>query len=164
MSDYQALADRFEIFALQAEFTDAAMMRDNDRVASLFTHDAVYRIPVANIEMSGAEQIRAGTHRLDGVWEFFIQTAHPGTIQVDGDTASARAYVSELGRLNEGRSMFNHGLFHDRYRRTPDGWKFTERVFEVRYFDTTPLTGSPRVDVDLTKPAEANETSTQAAS
>ncbi len=26
--------------------------------------------------------------------------------------------------------------------RTPDGWKFTERVYEVRYLDTTPLAGS----------------------
>jgi hypothetical protein len=33
-------------------------------------------------------------------------------------------------------------VYHDRYRRTPDGWKFTERVFEVRYLDTTPLAGS----------------------
>jgi hypothetical protein len=24
-----------------------------------------------------------------------------------------------------------------------DGWKFTERAYEVRYRDTTPLTGSP---------------------
>jgi hypothetical protein len=33
----------------------------------------------------------------------------------------------------------------ERYRRTPEGWKFSERVFEVRYFDTTPLPGSPIV-------------------
>ncbi|MEV8409368.1 nuclear transport factor 2 family protein, partial [Streptomyces niveus] len=90
-------------------------------------------------------EIRAGTERLAGVWEYFVQTTHPGTILLDGDTASGRAYVSELGRLREGTSMVNHGLFHDRYRRTPDGWKFTERLFEVRYFDSTPLPGSPHV-------------------
>ena len=32
---------------------------------------------------------------------------------------------------------------HDRYQRTPDGWKFTERVSEFRYVDTSPLTGAP---------------------
>jgi hypothetical protein len=31
----------------------------------------------------------------------------------------------------------------DRYRRTPDGWKFTERVYEIRYLDTTPLAARP---------------------
>jgi len=33
-------------------------------------------------------------------------------------------------------------IYHDRYQRTGDGWKFTERVYEIRYLDTTPLAGS----------------------
>jgi ketosteroid isomerase-like protein len=146
MSDPQAIADRVEIEALRAEFTDAAMMRDYDRFASLFTHDAVYRIPDANIEQAGREQIRAGVERLADEWTYFVQTTHPGAIELDGDTASGRAYIQELGLLRDGTSVLNYALFHDRYRRTPDGWKFTERVYEVRYFDTTPLPGSPDVD------------------
>jgi hypothetical protein len=35
MSNLQAIADRFEIEALRGEFTDALMMRDYDRFASL---------------------------------------------------------------------------------------------------------------------------------
>jgi hypothetical protein len=35
--DVQAIADRVEIEALRDEFTDAGMMRDYDRAASLFT-------------------------------------------------------------------------------------------------------------------------------
>jgi hypothetical protein len=34
---------------------------------------------------------------------------------------------------------------YDRYQRTPDGWRFTERVSEIRYVDTTPLAGSAPV-------------------
>lgn len=37
MSDLQAIADRVEIEALRGELTDAGMMRDFDRFASLFT-------------------------------------------------------------------------------------------------------------------------------
>jgi hypothetical protein len=33
-------------------------------------------------------------------------------------------------------------VYHDHYRRTPDGWKFTERVYEIKYIDTTLLAGS----------------------
>jgi hypothetical protein len=44
MSDLQAIADHFEIEALRGEFTDAVMMRDYDRLASLFTHDSAVRI------------------------------------------------------------------------------------------------------------------------
>jgi hypothetical protein len=43
MSDVQAIADRFEIEALRGEFTDAAMMRDYDHFASLFTQDGAWR-------------------------------------------------------------------------------------------------------------------------
>ena len=36
----------------------------------------------------------------------------------------------------------NHALYHDRFARTADGWRFAERVYEVRYLDTSPLAGS----------------------
>jgi uncharacterized protein (TIGR02246 family) len=114
MCDLQAIADRVEIEALRGEFSDAAMMGDFDRFASLFTDDAVYRIPEANVVQTGREEIRAGTERLADEWEYFVQTTHPGVIQLDGDTASGRAYVCELGRLRNGTSIFNYALFHDR--------------------------------------------------
>ena len=145
MSDFQTIADHVEIEALRGQFSDAAMMGDYDRFVSLFTEDAVYKIPEADVVQTGREEIRAGTERLAAEWEYFVQTTHPGLIELDGDTASGRAYVCELGRLRNGSSIFNYALFHDRYQRTRDGWKFSERVFEVRYFDTTPLAGSPLV-------------------
>jgi ketosteroid isomerase-like protein len=142
MSDLQAIADRFEIEALRGEFTDASMMRDYDHLASLFTHDGAVRIPDVNAEAVGREAIRAGIERLQDRWDYAVQTTHPGTIQLEGDTASGRAYIPELGRLRDSSSQLNYGVYHDRYQRTPDGWKFTERVYEVRYLDTTPLAGS----------------------
>jgi ketosteroid isomerase-like protein len=142
MSDLQAIADRVEIEALRGEFTDAVMMRDYDRLASLFTRDGVVRIPHINAEAAGREEIRAGSERLQGLWEYFVQTMHPGTVRLEGDTASGRAYICEFGRFRDGRSELNYAVYHDRYQRTLDGWKFTERVYEIRYLDTTPLAGS----------------------
>jgi ketosteroid isomerase-like protein len=142
MSDFQAIADRVEIEALRGEATDAVMMRDFDRAASLFTPDGVVRIPHIGAEVAGREQLRAGGERLQGMWDYFVQTTHPGTILLDGDTASGRAYISELMHGHDGRLELNYAVYHDRYRRTPDGWKFTERVYEVRYLDRSPLAGS----------------------
>lgn len=144
MSDFQAIADRFEIEALRGEFTDAVMMRDYDRLASLFTEDGVVRIPHVNAAAISREEIRAAVERLQGLWDYFVQTTHPGRIQLEGDTASGRAYIVELGHLRDGRSELNYAVYHDRYRRTPDGWKITERVYEVIYLDTTPLPGCGR--------------------
>ncbi len=143
MYDLQTIADRCEIEALRGEFTDALMMGDYDRLASLFTPEGKVRMPHIGAEAANREEIRAGVARLQGLWEFFVQTTHPGTIQLDGERASGRAFISELGRYRDGSSHLNHAVYHDRYLRTPDGWKFAERVYEVRYVDTAPLGGSP---------------------
>lgn len=142
MNDLQAIADRVEIEALRGEFTDAVMMRDYDRVALLFTHDGALRMPYINVQLAGREEIRAWGHRAQGLWDYFVQTTHPGTIQLSGGTASGRAYIQELIRLRDGHSELNYAIYHDRYQRTPDGWKFTERLYEIRYLDSTALTGS----------------------
>jgi ketosteroid isomerase-like protein len=142
MSTLQALADRIEIEALRGEFSDAVMMRDYDRIASLFTIDGAWRLPGDNVEFVGQAAIRAGIERMRGLWEYFIQTTHPGMIHLDGDTASGRAYIAEFGQLRDGRSELNYAAYHDRYHRTPDGWKFTERIYEIKYLDTAPLAGS----------------------
>ena len=143
MSDVQAIADRVEIEALRGESIDAQMMDDYDRFAALFTPDGVWRVPAVNAEFAGREEIRAGIKRLkEELWDFLVQATHPGTIQLDGDTASGRAYVLSFGRFRDGGSHLNYSVYHDRYQRTPDGWKFAERVDEVRYLDTSPLAGS----------------------
>jgi ketosteroid isomerase-like protein len=143
MSEPQAITDRVEIEALRGDYTDATLMRDYDRLASLFTENAVMRWPHINREFLGREEIRAAIEHGQGLWDYFLQTTHPGTIQVEGDTATGRAYIVEFGRFHDGSSHLNYAVYHDRYQRTPDGWKFSERVYEVRYVDTTPLAGSP---------------------
>jgi len=142
MSDLQATADRVEIEALRGEFTDAVMMRDYDRVATLFTPDGALRMPNVPVELEGWEQIRAWGERVPAIVDYFVQTTHPGVIRLDGDAASGRAYLQELIRLRDGRSELNYAIYHDRYQRTGDGWRFTERVYEVRYRDATPLAGA----------------------
>jgi ketosteroid isomerase-like protein len=142
VTDFQAIADRVEIEALRAEFSDAAMMRDRARMASLFTEDGALRMPNIPAELMGREQIRVAGERLQAMHEFFIQTTHPGVIELYGDTATGRAYMQELVRALDGRQVQNFAIYHDRYLRTPDGWKFVERVYEERYVDTSPLAAS----------------------
>jgi ketosteroid isomerase-like protein len=135
------IADRVEIDALRAEFSDAAMLNDYDRLASLFTPDGALRMPDVPAELVGQEQIRVfGRHRPA---EFLVQTSHPGSLEVHGDTATGRTLMHELGRGRDGRSGTNFAIYHDHSERTPNGWRFSERVYELLYLDTTPLTGAP---------------------
>ena len=142
MSDIQAIADRVDIEALRGEFSDAVMTNDHERLASLFTPDGVVRIPLGGIVAAGQDAIRALGQRRQALAEFFVQTSHPGTVQLDGDTATGRAYLSELIRGRDGSSHLNYFVYHDRYQRTPDGWRFAERVAEFSYLDNSPLAGS----------------------
>src|SRR5580704_6507631 len=102
MSDFQSIADRVEIEALRGEFTDAAMMRDRARMASLFTPDGALRMPNIPADLTGRDQILSGGERLQAQWDIFVQTTHPGTIHLDGDTATGRAYIHELVRTRDG--------------------------------------------------------------
>ena len=142
MIDLQTIADRVAIEALRGEFSDAPMMRDWDRFASLFTEDGAWRMPHIDVEFVGREEIRVGVERMQGLWDYFVQNTHPGTIQLEGDTAIGRAYILEIGRLRDGSSQLHYSLYHDRYQRTEEGWKFSERAYEIKYLDTTPLAGS----------------------
>ena len=141
MYEIEDIVARCEIEVLRGEFTDAAMMNDHERLGSLFTPDGALRIPDASINAVGPPQVRALGERRETLAACFVQNTHPGKIDVDGDTASGRTYIYELFQMRDGTSHVNHAVYHDQYQRTPDGWKFAERVYEIRYLDTAPLTG-----------------------
>ena len=162
MSDFQAIADRVEIEALRGEFTDAAMMRDYGprRVAVHPGRRAADAEHPRELARPGADP-RGGERVPAAVGLSWCRTTHPGTIRLDGDTATGRAYLQELGRGRGGAQGLNYAIYHDRYQRTGEGWKFTERVYEVRYRDTTALAGSaPRT---ASAPASPQDGSTSAA-
>jgi hypothetical protein len=50
--------------------------------------------------------------------------------------------MQELIRLHDGSSELNFAIYHDRCRRTGDGWTFTERRPEVRHHYQSPPAGS----------------------
>ena len=89
--DLQPIADRVEIEALRGEFSDAAVIRDYDRVATLFTPDGALRMPNIPVELVGPEQVRAWGARVPEFVDFLIQTTHPGHLELAGDAATGRA-------------------------------------------------------------------------
>jgi len=67
-----------------------------------------------------------------------------GAAPPDARQPGSRPYIAELGQLREGSSSPGYAAYHDRYQRTPDGWKFSERVYEVRYPGTAGELGTQR--------------------
>lgn len=56
------------------------MMSDYDRLTLLFAPDGTVRIPDADVELAGREEIRARGHRPPAVVACLVQTTHLGTI------------------------------------------------------------------------------------
>ena len=88
MSDLQAIADHVEIEALRGEFTDAVMMRDYNRVASLFTPDGVWRMPKIPAELTGQEEIRAWGERVPDFVDYLVQLAHGERVHIGARDAA----------------------------------------------------------------------------
>ena len=66
------------------------MMRDYDRVASLFTPDGLLRTSNIPVELAGQEEIRARAERVPALVEFLVQITHPGASMRSGTTTPLR--------------------------------------------------------------------------
>ena len=63
-------------------------------------------------------------------------------VQLFGSAEREIAFLAYSALFLAEDAGLNYAIYHDRYQRTGDGWKFTERVYEIRYLDTSPLAGS----------------------
>lgn len=134
-------ADREAIRDLRVRFSDAANRRQFDEFADLFSESGSWSIPDMQARFDGRAAIRAGIEHMLGLWEFFIQYAHDGPIDVTGDRATGRSYVQEMGRFVAGSSQFNCSVYDDQYVRENGAWRFASRTYHFLYVDETVLAG-----------------------
>jgi hypothetical protein len=123
----QHLEDEAAIRDLAARFADAATRGDHVTIRSLFMPDGIFTIgePFA---------------------VFFVQFVHSRLIQLDGNTASARWLLREVGlgpaKSGHGKSYYNNfGFFIDELEKVDGKWLFKTRTYPYLYLDTDPFTG-----------------------
>ena len=135
-------ADDRALRRLVALFADAAIHADPDAFAALWTDDGHWSIaePIG-ADFHGRDAIRDGFTGLIGAWEFLIQAPQYGLLAVDGDTATGRWLVREVGRTVGGAGQHNDAFYHDRYARTADGWRFAERTYAFLLLDAADVVG-----------------------
>jgi ketosteroid isomerase-like protein len=122
----QELVDRQEISDVLISYARFVDKRDFASLVGLFTEDAVanYQGP----ELKGHEQLDAffretladveATHHQIGNIEIFF----------DGpDDAQAKCYATAWHVFPGGEELTLHGTYLDRLKRTPSGWKLSER-------------------------------------
>lgn len=132
--------DEFAIQQTINRYSVAASQGDWDTVIATFTPGGVWEVPVHNVRFVGPKEIRSGLIRFSSPMDYIVQLNSPSVITLDGDTATAECVIREGGKLTGADAALEiMGLYKDRLVRTPQGWRFTLRRFELAGMHSFPL-------------------------
>ena len=133
-------SDELAVHELVARFSDAVNRRVPSEMAALWAPDGVWVVPGVP-ETVGRDAIAAVLTSLLETFPSLVQMTHNGVVRIDGDEATARWYLSEFGKDASGQGVYFIGTYHDRYRRTEEGWRFAHRRFDFLYRGKTEAPG-----------------------
>jgi uncharacterized protein (TIGR02246 family) len=134
--------DVIAIEQLVARCCDAVARRAWDEVADLYVDDGLWAPP--GMEARGRTAIRDALEQVVGPHPLLVQIASNPMIAVTGDSATARWQIQEVGRDAKDQTITVLGTYDDTLTRTADGWRFTERRFDLLLFATHPSEGMVR--------------------
>ena len=138
--DLETIADELAIRRLVDTFCDGVNSRDSALWGSVWD-DEGSTFCLSGTERAGKDAIVAGFVNGIAAYELLVQIAPNGSIEIDGDTATGRWYILEIGRLRGGSSSQQVALCRDQYRRTADGWRLRRREVERIYKGDAALAG-----------------------
>ena len=133
--------DRIEIRELIEAYGDAVMVRDADAWGDVWAEDAYWSLPEVpgHEEFIGRDAIVKGW--VDSMTQYASMTdyaeptiyiATPGAIEVNGLTATARVYTSEIYKNpDSGTEIRVRGQYDDELGKIDGRWLFTKRIYKI---------------------------------
>ena len=135
-----SLADELALRELVARYADAVNRRDVEAWTATWSRDGVWHLFGRDVE--GRDAVVAMWQGAMGMFDFVLQLIHSGTVDVQGDAATGRWYLSEVAHTTKGERLLTVGVYHDRMTREADGWCFAHRRFDVLYQGPPDLSGT----------------------
>lgn len=135
MTAMQRTCDELEIRNVLARLlweADNATIDDLDAYIACFTHDAEWEM-LGDVR-TGHEDLLEGARerRRSGMMGPGTSVVHFLSCTVvdieDTDEASAKSYIQAYRNGPHDPQLFIMGQYHDRFRRTDDGWKLAKRT------------------------------------
>lgn len=132
-----ATVDHLAIQRLQSAYADVVSRRSWSELTDLFLPDARIEVDTRTVPVmvfDGPDALGsfiAGAIERFGFFEFVVLNA---VIELasggDPDAATARVWMCEM-RTEAASGEWNNsfGIYHDRYQRTEDGWRFAHRRY-----------------------------------
>jgi hypothetical protein len=134
--------DRLAVKDLINRYSDAVSRRDFEYVATLFADHAVWRCGAPfNLHFEGTA-IASALLAAVAAYDMIVQTSAGSVIELDGNRATARTMLFEMGRETvDGPGFIQYGIYDDVLERIGNEWKFVSRHFHPYYRDDE-LTGT----------------------
>jgi hypothetical protein len=125
------MIDEIAIQQTLNRYSEGASRADWKQLMATFTKDATWEIPALGARFQDHAVIQKAMSDFVGKMAYFVQINSPAIIAIDGDKATARSIIRECGKFaDRDEALEIMGRYSDELIRTPEGWKFTRRVFE----------------------------------
>jgi len=125
------LGDLIALHELRARYTHRYDSGDLEGFIALFTDDGVLQLGPAGFAR-GHDELRTA---LAGPMQTASFACHFTSDEITDFTGDDTAHGTSRFAVHYGRSpdIQGAGTYHDEYRRTPDGWRFTSRTISFFY-------------------------------
>ncbi len=124
---------RPEIENLVGVYCESVLRFDPEQFASTWCEDATWSIPGSG-HVVGRPAIVETFTAIRGTYARCVQEILNGVVTPSGpDHATATWQARELQWRPDGSGSELIGVYHDALTRTPEGWKFAHRDFELLY-------------------------------
>lgn len=135
---------RPDIENLLGVYCESVLRFDPEVFGSTWCEDAVWSIPGTG-EVVGRPAIVETFTAIRGTYARCVQEILNGVVTpIDPDHAAAAWQVRELQWRADGTGSELIGVYHDTLTRTPEGWKFAHRDFELLYDGPVAMPGRLR--------------------
>lgn len=129
--------DELSIRQLVAAYADAVNRRDQELWASTWSEHGVWDLSVLSAE--GKDKIVELWVGAMGGFAFVAQLVYQGTLEISGDSATGRWYLSEYLKNADGAGgRFTIGTYADEYVKQGGKWLFSRRSYHVIYSEEGP--------------------------
>ena len=124
---------------LQARYMDSVWRKDFAAFGDCFTEDAEWRI--AGKVFRGRTECVAFLEEIMPRFTRVFMSMQTPILQVGNGCAIGRTYITERNSLKDRSSVFNIGIYYDRFVQQGDQWRFAWHHFQLYYLGPADLSG-----------------------
>ncbi len=132
--------DELAIRDLNARYIDAVNRFNAEDWIATWSPTATWDLMGHVVE--GGEAILATWQGAMGGFDMVVMMLNSGTIQVSGEQATGRWYITEHLVPGEGDANMTLGVYNDEYALEEGRWVFTRRTYQVIYQGPPDLSGN----------------------